>query len=236
MSLMKIAVMQPYLFPYIGYFQLMVAVQKFVVFDDVHFINKGWINRNNILINGKPHLFTIPLKNASQNRLIKDIEIVEANGWRGKFFKTLEMGYRKAPYFTQVFTLVEKIMQVEKENISQLIVRSLQVINDYLSIEARIVTTSAVYQNEHLKGQSRIIDICRREGADHYINPAGGKDLYDHATFEQNQLQLSFIKSLPIRYQQFDHDFVPWLSMVDVLMFNGKEQVRALLANHILEK
>lgn len=105
---MKIAVMQPYLFPYIGYFQLLNAVDMFVVFDDVNFIKKGWINRNNILVNRQKYLFTVPLKDASQNKLIKEVQIAD-DGWQEKFLKTVAQSYKKAEFFDEAFALIEKL-------------------------------------------------------------------------------------------------------------------------------
>ncbi|MDR6194877.1 WbqC family protein [Siphonobacter sp. SORGH_AS_0500] len=100
---MTLAIMQPYLFPYIGYFQLLNAVDKFVIYDDVAFINRGWINRNSILNNGKAQLFTVPLKEASQNKLIHEISIDTDQKWRDKLLKTIQQNYKKAPHFAAVF-------------------------------------------------------------------------------------------------------------------------------------
>ena len=145
-----LGIMQPYLFPYIGYIQLMAAVDKFVIYDDVAFINKGWINRNKILVGGKENLFTIPLIGASQNKLIKNIQIDDATKWRGKFLKTLEQSYKKAPQFQSVLPIVSEIIESEEKMIAGMIVKSLELMANYLEIKTKIVSSSSIYQNENL--------------------------------------------------------------------------------------
>lgn len=226
---MTLAIMQPYLFPYVGYFQLINAVDKFVIYDDVAFINKGWINRNNILSNGKATLFTLPLVGASQNKLINEIDIENLSAWGKKFLKTLEQNYKKSPHYQEVFGIVEKVVQSEKTNIADLIFLSLQEICSYLKIDTELVQTSSVYQNQHLKAQERILDICLQEKANHYINPIGGQELYDKALFAENGIKLNFIQSKRSEYQQFKNEFVPWLSIIDLMMFCSVEEIKEQL-------
>jgi hypothetical protein len=215
-----LGIMQPYLFPYIGYFQLINAVDKFILYDDVNFITRGWINRNKILIDGKAYLFTIPLSGASQNKLINEINLVEDGKWKLKFFKTIEINYKKAPFFETVSPLIHEIIESPFQKIAELIVYSLKLINEYLGIKTLIVSSS-VYKNIQLKGQTRILDICRRENADKYINLIGGMELYSQEAFKENNIELSFIKPLSFQYNQFNMEFVPWLSIIDILMFNS---------------
>jgi hypothetical protein len=231
---MKLAIMQPYIFPYIGYFQLIKAVDKFVIYDDVNFINRGWINRNRILVNGKDSLFTIPLKEASQNKLINEIEVNWDDAWKSKWLKTLEQSYKKAPYFQQVLPIIEQTLGQEKTIFSEIIVENLKLINAYLGITTEIISSSSIYQNTELKAQTRIVDICLQEKANHYINPIGGIELYQKEVFEEKGMQLNFIKSKPVQYPQLKNDFVPWLSIIDVLMFNSVEQIQTFLDSYEL--
>jgi len=228
---MKMAIMQPYLFPYIGYFQLINAVDKFVVYDDVHFIKQGWINRNRILVNQKPFFFTVPLKDASSFRLIKDTEIHEPmyQQWYSKFNKTLLDAYRKAPFFETVFPLLESIFSQPGNVIVDLCRRSIKSVCEYLSIETEFVQSSTIYGNEQLKGQARVIDICRCEHAWTYINALGGAGLYNKKDFARENIELFFIKSTPDAYKQFNREFVAGLSIIDILMFNPKVVVREML-------
>lgn len=231
---MKVAIMQPYLFPYIGYFQLIKAVDKFVVLDDVNYINKGWINRNNILINGKSNLFTIPLKEASQNKLIREIEISDDLKWKDKLIKTIEQNYKKSPYYSSFSPLLFEIINFNNKNLSEFISFSLNKINGYLGINTLIISTSSIYNNQHLKAQNKILDICLKESADIYINPIGGTELYDKIEFKNSNIELLFLKSNPIHYKQYNIDFVPWLSIIDVIMFNSKDQISNYLEDYTL--
>lgn len=232
---MTLAIMQPYLFPYIGYFQLLNAVDKFVIYDDVAFINRGWINRNSILNNGKAQLFTVPLKEASQNKLIHEISIDTDQKWRDKLLKTIQQTYKKAPHFAAVFPLVEAIFLQQESNISTYIYQSITTICEYISISTPLVESSQIYNNQHLKAQERILDICLQEKANHYINPIGGRELYSKELFAEHGIQLNFIRSEKVEYAQFNNEFVPWLSIIDIMMFNSKEEIQKLLKTYILE-
>jgi hypothetical protein len=231
---MKIAVMQPYCFPYIGYFQLIKAVDKFVIYDDVGFINRGWINRNNILVNGSSYLFTIPLEGASQNRKINEINIHTENKWRVKFLKTIEMSYAKSPCFHEVYEMLRRLIMADFRTIAEFNLASIRAITSYLNIETNFVVSSSRYCNTHLNGQKRIIDICLKEEAKEYINPIGGEGLYKAEEFIKSNLILRFIKTTDFRYSQFDNKFVPYLSIIDILMFNSKDDLARILECHEL--
>ena len=231
---MKLAIMQPYLFPYIGYFQLINTVEKFIVYDDVYFINKGWINRNRILVNGQPYMFTVPLTNASQNTLIKDLKLSIDEKWKNKFLKTLEINYKKAPFFEKIFCIVKEVIQTKSSFITDWHLKSFILINNYLGINTILGETATKYKNNHLKGQDRIIDICIKEATDHYINPIGGQELYNKEIFSFNGIEINFLKTDKIVYHQFKNEFVPWLSIIDVLIFNSKYNVISLLKKYTI--
>ena len=231
---MKAAIMQPYFFPYIGYFQLLNAVDTFVVYDDVNFIKKGWINRNTILVNEKNYLFTVALKSASQNKLINEIALDDNSGWKTPLLKTIHLAYGKAPFFAQVFPLIQDIIGQQETNLSKLIVYSLQKICGYLSIETKMIISSEIEKNNSLKGQDKIIEICKKLDATHYINAIGGMALYDKTAFSDQNIILQFMQSNAIVYPQFKNAFVPHLSIIDVLMFNAPEQVKTLLDQYEL--
>ena len=221
--------MQPYILPYIGYLQLMANVDKFIFYDDVAFINRGWINRNRVLMNGKDFMFTIPLKEASQNKLINEIYIDNAVNWRPKFLKSIEQSYKKAPFYPEIYPMIEKIVNNNSEKINDYIVGSFELLNVYLGIKTTIIRSSSSYQNTHLKAQERILDICKQEKANHYVNPIGGMELYQKERFEQEKIKLSFIKTKSIQYTQFKNEFIPWLSILDVLMFNDSDKIQGFL-------
>jgi len=231
---MRLAIMQPYFFPYIGYFQLIGSVDKFVLLDDVNFINQGWINRNRILINNSDFVFTVPINKVSQNILIKETFIIKDNKWKSKFLRTLELAYKKAPSFDEAFPVISGIIHFNELNLSSYIYNSLTILSAYLGIETSIVPTSTAYNNAHLKAQDKIIDICLQEKAEHYINPIGGMELYSKSEFKRRNIYLSFIKSIPISYNQFGKEFIPWLSIIDVMMFNSREAISDFLKQYSL--
>jgi len=233
-SNIKIAIMQPYFFPYLGYWQLISAVDKFVVFDDVNYIKRGWINRNRILLNGKDYLFTLPLKGASQNKLINEIEVDGLNKWVEKFVQTIEAAYKKAPQYISVFDLLCRCFEYEEYNLSAFVTNSIKAVCSYLYIKTEIIPTSTIYDTRELKKDEKILSICRQEKATGYINPAGGQELYDKEKFLQNGIELSFLKMKSFKYRQFDNEFIPALSIIDVLMFNEKEEVQKYLLKYEL--
>jgi hypothetical protein len=216
---MRLAIMQPYFFPYIGYFQLLHAVDRFVIYDDVNFIKKGWINRNRILVNGEPTLFSIPLQKISQNKHIRDTELSDDPKWRDKLLRMFELAYKKAPGFPAVFPRLEALIQAEYPSVAALNLASIRFVKDYLEINTDLVASSTKYDNAHLKGQERILDICLQESARTYINPTGGMELYDPSLFEGRNIELFFIQPAPTPYRQSGPVFHANLSMIDALMF-----------------
>ena len=233
---MKLAIMQPYIFPYIGYFQLINSVDTFVFYDDVNFIKQGWINRNKVAVNDKECVFSVPIKNCSSFCTINKTEIDSVNvaSWKNKFCKTIAQSYSKSPFFKVGMQIVEKIATKQYSTIDEMAKASIATVCDYLNINTAIVMSSAKYLNTNLKAQDRIIDICNQEKATTYINAIGGQELYDYATFEKNGLKLSFIKSQSIEYNQGGKLFLPNLSIIDVLMWNSKVQIAEFLKNYEL--
>lgn len=232
----KIAIMQPYIFPYIGYFQLLTAVDTFVILDDVNFIMRGWINRNNILINGKPFLFSIPLSKPSQNRLISETKINFSEKEKIKFLKTLEGAYKKAPYFNEFLPTLSQIIMYADDDLSGYIQNSFTAILKYLSLDIEIVRSSQIEKDNSLTGEARILEICKRLKTDTYVNLPGGMSLYSKSNFEKENMKLRFIKTLSekINYKQFNPEYTPNLSFLDVVMFNSKEKIHEFLKQYAL--
>lgn len=228
---MKLGIMQPYFFPYIGYFQLINSVDIFVIYDDVNYIKQGWVNRNNLLINKQKHLFTLPLDNPSSFSKINEIDVNPKffDKWRSKFLQSIEQSYKKAPYFEPVFAIIKDTLFSGKTKIAELSTVSITLIAKYLEMDTEIRPSSTMYQNNHLKAQDRVIDICKRENATRYSNPIGGKDLYSKTKFNEHGIDLKIITSNPITYKQFGNEFVSGLSIIDVLMFNSVEETKKLL-------
>lgn len=228
---MKLAIMQPYLLPYLGYFQLIHAVDTFVVYDDVNFIRRGWINRNFILSQGDKTRITLQLNGASQNVLINQVAVGDN---REKLLRTIKQSYAKAPYCSVVFPLLEEIIGYDESNLATFLDFGIRRICDYLHIRPKWYLSSNLEKDGALRGQRKILSICKDLGADHYVNVPGGKDLYDQAIFETAGIQLSFIESRMAKYRQFGETFVPDLSIVDIMMFNSQDQCRSLIKEYTL--
>ena len=229
---MKLGIMQPYFLPYIGYFQLMKTVDKYVIYDDVNFIKRGWINRNNILLNDQSFLFTLTLLEASQNKLINEIFVSDDVS---KLLKTIHAAYKKASHFSSIFPLVEKILGYEDKNLARFVGNSIIQIANYLKLDTEFIYSSDIKEKDNsLKAQYKILNICEVMGAAEYINAIGGRELYSKESFAEKNIKLSFLKTQPIEYNQFNNPFVYNLSILDVLMFNSVEQTNELLEQYEL--
>lgn len=194
---MKVAIMQPYLFPYIGYFQMINCVDTFVILDDVQYIRRGWINRNNISTSDtsdEKSMFTIPVKKGARDSLIKDIEVSnEYNSWKLKFFKTLNRRYSKEVNFTNSMELIRSVLDKEYETINEISSESIMSISNFLDIKTDFIFSSSIPTDG--KFQEKLINICKYVGATHYINSIGGKELYTKEEFLNHGIKLDFIKT-----------------------------------------
>jgi hypothetical protein len=228
---MKVAIMQPYFFPYIGYFQLIAAADVFVVYDNIKYTKKGWINRNRMLQNGTDVMFSLPLKSDSdaldvcQRELARDFN-------RDKLLNQFSGAYRRAPYFAQTFPLVEAILRHEDGNLFRFLHHSLLATCRHLGIATEIRVSSTIDIDHGLKGQDKVLALCEALGADRYINAIGGMELYSKDEFRAHGIELNFIKSKPFVYAQFGNEFVPWLSIIDVMMFNPLDVIRECLSTN----
>ena len=224
---MKLAIMQPYFFPYIGYFQLLNYVDTYVLYDDVNYINRGWVNRNYILVNNEKHLLTLSLNKASQNKLINEIEI--SGSHKSKMIKTIQRSYARAPFFSEAYPLIESAFQLQESNLAIFLYKSILMIADFLGCNTKIVLSSQMNKNNDLKGQTRILHICETLGATHYVNAIGGMELYSKKEFQERGIHLNFLKTDRVEYEQYGNHFEPNLSIIDVLMFSSKETVKNFL-------
>lgn len=233
---MKLAIMQPYLFPYIGYFQLINAVDKFIFYDDVNYIKKGWINKNKIIVNKKEYPFAVPLTKVSQNVEIKETYINRElfEGWKIKFLQTLTQNYKKAPHFNEIYFLINRVLENDSENISNLAIHSVKSVAHYLDIDTEFSISSKSFRNKELERQDRLIQICKIENATNYINALGGQELYTKDAFLKEGVNLHFLQPTAVKYKQFSTEFVPWLSIIDILMFNSVKQIKDMMNQYTL--
>ncbi len=232
---MKIGIMQPYFMPYIGYFQLINAVDKFVIYDEIEFSKRGWIHRNRFLMNGKPTYFTIGLKKASDYLPVVQRELSEQylTKDRRKILAQLQNNYRKAPQFNSVFPIIQACLNHPSTNLFEYIFNAIKQICVYIGVTTPLIVSSTVTAADaSLKNKERVIDLVKCLEGDTYINPSGGVDLYDKAEFANEGIDLQFMKANNVEYPQFKHEFQPFLSIVDVLMFNSVEEVQNLLQEY----
>lgn len=221
---MKLGIMQPYFLPYVGYFQLINAVDKFVVYDNVKYTKKGWINRNRILVNGKDEYITLPLKKDSDSlnigqRYLSDSFSLE----KGKILRKIKQNYQKEVQYAEVYKLLEDIFNFEGTNLFQFIFNSLKIVCKYLDLDTEFLVSSSLSIDHELKSEEKVLAICKQLKAETYINPIGGVSLYSREEFKKNAINLKFLKTDPVFYSQSNAEFFPDLSILDVLMFNGKE-------------
>ncbi len=232
---MKLAIMQPYFLPYIGYFQLLNAVDQFVVYDNIKFTKKGWFHRNRILVNRTDKMLSIPLKKGSDYLDVAQRELADSFDKESKkIIRKIEASYRKAPYFKEVMPLVEKCFQCSSGNLFRFIYSSLILLTQFLEIDTDIIISSSIDIDHTLKSQDKVLAICKSLNADTYINTIGGRDLYTAEAFRNNGIELQFIKARTIKYDQFDNEFVPSLSIIDMMMFNSVEVISKYLTKYEL--
>jgi len=228
---MKIAIMQPYFFPYIGYFQLINAVDKFIIYDNIKYTKKGWINRNRYLLNNEPVIFSIPLTHASDYLDIKE-RTISSSFNKLSLVNKIKAAYTKAPYFQNVFPLFFKIVIYEETNLFKYLYNSIQLLTEYLGIKTQLIISSSIEIDNTLKSQNKVMAICKKLNASSYINSMGGVNLYSKDTFTKNKITLSFMSPNIIKYRQFGDFFVPSLSILDVMMFNSNIQINKMLKDY----
>ncbi len=222
--------MQPYLFPYIGYFQLMNVADEFVVYDNIKYTKKGWINRNRILVNGQEAYVTFPLKNGSDYLDIKERFLADTiSADKKKILNRMTESYRKAPYFKDAFPVIEQAILFEEENLFKYILHSLDLLKEYLEIQTKLIVSSTITIDHTLKAVDKVIAICKALHVNEYVNPSGGIDLYKKENFLIHGIDLKFLKTTEVNYKQYNNTFAPSLSIIDVMMFNSNEQIQYFL-------
>lgn len=229
-----VAIMQPYFFPYIGYWQLIYISDTFVIYDDVNFIKNGWINRNRVLNKtlNLPEWLTLELIKASPNKLINQIEI---GSNKQKLLNKITTNYGRAPYYKEIFPCIEKFITYDELNLSLFLENTIISIAQLLGIETKkILRSSLIEKNASLKGEEKVLDICTKLGGDIYVNSIGGQELYRQHNFAEKGVTLKFLASQAKKYAQFSETFVENLSIIDVLMFNDSKNIKQMLQQYTL--
>lgn len=228
--------MQPYFAPYIGYWQLLNYVDEFIVYDDVNFIKRGWINRNILSYGGEEHYATVPLLRASQNKKINEITLEPNARWREKLLKTLSRSFARARYLDDGLEVAEAIVSYESSRLDDFLMNQIRVVSAYLKIKTKILSSAQSFENQSLTGESRILDICKQRGANTYINAIGGKQLYSQVEFARNEIGLLFLRSrFSDRLRQITQD-CPHCSLLQLVCVLGREELRQELDEFTIEQ
>ncbi len=233
---MKLGIMQPYFFPYIGYFQLINAVDKFILFDVVQFIRHGWIERNRILKQNNDWLYVkVPLNKPKRETKINDLTI-RTEDWKNKIIAQLQVYKKRAPYFNSVLSIISESIAYKTDSIVKLNEHIINKINGYLKIETPVFVFSEMdLKIEQVNDAGEwALNISKAINANTYINPIGGQEIFDREKFERNKIELKFLQTGGIIYNQFNESFIPHLSIIDVMMFNSAEEIRKMLTNYKL--
>jgi hypothetical protein len=228
---MRLGIMQPYFLPYIGYFQLIAAVDQFVVYDNIKYTKKGWINRNSMLQNGQDVMFSLPLKSGSNSLVVCERELAKDFN-KDKLLNQFKGAYRRAPYFEQTLPLLEQIVKYQDANLFRYLHHSIVKTCEYLGIASMIRISSGITIDLGLKSQDKVLALCKAVDATTYVNTIGGMELYSKEAFRERGIELKFIRSKPFEYPQFGNEFVPWLSIIDVLMFNQLDAIRSCISTN----
>jgi hypothetical protein len=228
---MKLGVVQPYFLPYIGYFALINAVDRFVYFDDVQYIRRGWVNRNRIKMGTGWQYITLPVGRASQSARINEVCVIDDEREIQRLKKAIQFSYERSPYYD---TIVKMLFDLIKpgENIAATDIALTNSICQYLGFSTEFYVSSEIAKDDSLRSGAKIIEICKILGGDHYVNPIGGLELYSREMFLESGLKLSFLKMNEVSYSQGKGEFIPSLSILDVLMWNSKEEVVRMLAQY----
>jgi hypothetical protein len=228
---MKTAIMQPYFWPYIGYFQMIGAVDSFIVYDDIQYTKSGWINRNRLCRDGAAVTFSLPLKSASGCPDVRERELADDFN-REKLLNQIKGAYGRAPYFAQTLPLIETVVRHPEKNLFRFLLHSLLKTTERIGISTRILISSDIDIDHGLKGQERVLALCEAVDTTTYVNLSGGVALYSADAFRARGMRLQFIRTTPFEYAQLRQPFIANLSIIDVLMFNSLESIRSVLCSN----
>lgn len=230
---MKLAIMQPYFLPYIGYFQLIKAVDLFVLYDNIQYTKKGWINRNRYLLNGESEMFTLPLKKDSDYKNVNERFLANSDDLK-KMERKLLSAYRSARHYADAEETMCSILRISETNLFSFLEKSIYKVCEALEIKTPFLISSSLEIDHSLKGKEKVITICKYLNADCYLNPIGGINLYSKDEFKSRGISLSFLRSEIEPYEQSGPEFIPNLSILDLMMHEGLSTTKAKLSEYEL--
>ena len=240
--------MQAYFLPYIGYYQLINSVDVFVIYEYIGFRKSSWVTRNRILDKGKnePTYINLSVSKKSIGEIVSTVNLAHKKERIEAIDKLIYFNYKKAPFFYEIYPFLKDILYCEEQNLHTYNAKITKSVCELLSIETKIIADNpdclqierTLEKSASKSGNNtmtqRVIELCKFYGGNHYINPIGGVELYSREDFQKSDLEISFVKTEPIVYDQFKSPFVPGLSIIDVLMHNGINGTRDLLNSYQL--
>jgi hypothetical protein len=234
---MKIAIMQPYFFPYVGYYSLIKYSERFILFDTPQFIYHGWIERNRILkpIEGWQYV-KVPLIKHSRSSVIKDVFIKKNEQWQEKIIAQLQHYKKQAPFFKSTMQIIEQIKYMDFNNIVDLNIKILELTCSYLNIDCNFSVFSRMNSViEDVKEPDEwALNISKAIGANEYVNPPGGQEFFNKNKYEKNNIKLTFLKNRLNPYNQHRTTFEAGLSIIDVMMFNSPNEISKIINDYEL--
>jgi hypothetical protein len=232
---MRLGIMQPYFLPYLGYFQLIFATDTWIVFDTPQYIRHGWINRNRILKpDGKDWQYiSIPIKKHSREAKIKDIEISYMEDWKTKITAQLSHYKIKAPYYSATMDVINQCINTSSNSIVDLNINAIKSVCDYLNIKFNYNVHSHMNLTHDTPTHAGewALHTCTSIGAKEYINPPGGREIFDKGQFINAGIDLFFLETQFSEYNQRNKNFIKGLSIIDVMMFNSAKEIAQMLCN-----
>jgi hypothetical protein len=235
----KVAVMPPYFFPYIGYFQLLNAVDTYVIYDDIEFTKGKYFNRNTLLFNGNREIFTVNLDKASDFALIGERHISEEYRKKtcAKILAKIQLNYRKAPYFNEVYPMIEVAFKFPGNRLFDFGVNSMRTMMDYLDISTKLIVSSTLPIASELKNKDKLFAILKQQACTDYWNPEGGVSLYNQKEFSERGMTLNFLMAHQTPYSQIHSaQFQPYLSVIDVMMHCKRDEIKQMLLNYSIKQ
>ena len=235
---MKLGIMQPYFFPYLGYFSLIKNTDKWVVFDTPQYINKGWVNRNRVLSPSKEGFsyITVPVVKHSRDIRIKDVLIDHSRDWKAKIMGQMDYYRKHAPHYMETKEILDELFRRDIDGISELNIAALDMVCGYLGIAFDYSVFSGNTMGIDSVGgpDEWSLEISKKMGASIYVNPPGGRSFFNKEKFDKAGIGLRFLTQRLSIYNTYPYNFVPGLSIIDVMMFNSPTDINNMLEDYEL--
>ena len=225
---MRLVILQPSYLPWLGYFDQMFKSDVFVLYDDVQFDKNGWRNRNRIKTPQGPQWLTVPVLTKGRNfPLNREIEINNSVSWQTRHLKSIIQNYSRAPFFDKYISQFESILTQTWRFLIDLNMALIHKLVGQLGMEANLHLSSDLGIGKMGKTE-RLVEICRYFGADTFLEGDAGKEYIDEALFQGAGIQLEFHRYQHPVYGQLYGDFLPYLSVIDLIFNHGEDSLAVL--------